>query len=432
MFVYIFFCLAKRTFRQSGVTDEIIVAPSDDEVNELVDEAHSRVYKRTRKGSSEMSKTSTLLIVGKVNDLHLGDDINSSNAVEIKASLHDLKIFGTDHDYMTVIHSMVAKATSKTVPPAGYLCVCQFFVFIIYQRQSELLAILVIVQTIFTFCVYFLHFVLFCMVVFIFIFSSSIVIVTGVVIGVIGVNYCSPCATAQIHCQKCSPCRKLHTPRSTNETTKHVTQNIFLIGGAKHCNSFSLIQNHGGLQNIGNSCYENCIIQTLASSTKFYEMLSAHHLQNKHNYNHSANCVTCQIFFVARNIKHGKKTNCRHLHNAVSNKNRDWSFGQQHDPRVYLRLLFQLTETENPSNDWSPTLPCSVLQKTFEVILHIKTTCRNCNHTHSDFQHVFEFIVSPTNSNLQQAIDNLSKPTNIPDYLCNACHQRCFVSQTKV
>ena len=113
------------------------------------------------------------------------------------------------------------------------------------------------------------------------------------------------------------------------------------------------------------------------------------------------------------------------------NKIQDWGFGQQHDPRAYLRLLFQLTETENQSNDWCPTLPCSVLQKTFEVILYIETTCSNCNHTHGDFQHVFEIIVSPTNSNLQQAINNLSKPTNIPDYLCNVCHQRCAVSQTK-
>jgi ubiquitin C-terminal hydrolase len=181
-----------------------------------------------------------------------------------------------------------------------------------------------------------------------------------------------------------------------------------------------------GIENMGNTCFLNSILQALSSCDTITQFLFKLKPVQKSAEDHDALIVNELTKFLQALIQ-GKKTSPEDLILALSYKFP--YFGQQHDSHEIFYVIHESIAIikKRTENSLSFEVPIS------NPLLGLMSTeifCSTCHTKSIKLDCIFDISVNVTES-LYDSFDNLYKPQMVEDFLCIKCSTEASLSIIK-
>lgn len=125
-----------------------------------------------------------------------------------------------------------------------------------------------------------------------------------------------------------------------------------------------------GIENLGNSCYMNCVMQMLMQMPAFVDLFEKESHWETCSESNPTKCLTCQVIKFIRGFLPGKSIKPRMLKQAIGMLARDFDNCKQQDCYEFFTVFTDLLSHVSANQ----------IHSLFSLKLHYSMECLECHH----------------------------------------------------
>mmetsp|Transcript_6988 Transcript_6988/g.7996 ORF Transcript_6988/g.7996 Transcript_6988/m.7996 type:complete len:417 (-) Transcript_6988:114-1364(-) len=189
-----------------------------------------------------------------------------------------------------------------------------------------------------------------------------------------------------------------------------------------------------GLDNLGNTCYMNSILQCLIHTCNLIEKLSLHKksLGYQPGHNDDGKCILCCLYNLAKCSQKlsGSHFEPKGIHSKIPDIAKKFLPGRQEDAHEFLRLLLDSLDVMASKQDKESEQGKRIVNDTFGGKISTQVTCTNCgtkSGVTDPIQDLSLEIDSEKISTIEDALEHFTESETLDGenkYSCEKCKEK--------